>query len=133
MVRERLTDGTRIAELLASEIESGGGVLSPLSLSDANPDVEPTSDGALAYRVVRLADRETGDDRTTADVFVQPDCTRVEFVSHPAIAVTTASESSLSVQSNSETSSRTHVFVESGAEVKRARDVFEAVVQAADS
>lgn len=133
MVRERLTDGTRIAELLASEVESGGGALSPLSLSDANPEVDPTSDGALAYRVVRPAERQGGDDPPTAEVFVQPDCARVEFLSHPAIAATAASESSLSVQSNSPSSSRAHVLVESGAEVKRARDVFEAVVQAADS
>ena len=133
MVRERLTDGTRIAELLASEVESGGGVLSPLSLSDANPDVDPTPDGAFAYRVVRPAARETGDDPTTAEVFVYPDCACVEFASRPAIAATAASESSLRVQSNLESSSRTYVFVESGAQVKRARDVFEAVVQAADS
>lgn len=52
MVERRLSDGTRIAQLLASEIDGLGGPLEPASVVDADPDVEPTADGALAYRIV---------------------------------------------------------------------------------
>ncbi|MFB6243669.1 MAG: hypothetical protein ABEH80_06180, partial [Halobaculum sp.] len=51
MVRDRLDDGVRIAQLLASELGSDA-VRPPFSVTDADPDVDPTADGALAYRVV---------------------------------------------------------------------------------
>jgi len=43
----------RIGQLLASEIAGNEGRLRNLAVADADPDVEPTPDGALAYRVVR--------------------------------------------------------------------------------
>ena len=51
MVEDRLTDGKRIAQFVASEVE--GHEELPLSVADADPDVEPTEDGAFAYRIVR--------------------------------------------------------------------------------
>lgn len=67
MVEDRITDGRRIAELLASEIEGRtDGDLGRFAVSNANHDVEPTVDGARAYDLVRIdgENRTGGDDRT---------------------------------------------------------------------
>jgi hypothetical protein len=53
MVEDRLTDGRRIAELLASELDGLGGALAAVAVVDADRDAEATPDGAYAYRVVR--------------------------------------------------------------------------------
>ena len=51
MVDERLAEGTRIAQLFASEVEGGVGALSSLAVVDAAPDVDPTPEGTLGYRL----------------------------------------------------------------------------------
>lgn len=51
MVVDSLSDGTRIAQLLASEVTGHEDAFSVLSVVDSDPDVEPTDDGALAYAV----------------------------------------------------------------------------------
>lgn len=52
MVEDVTTDGRRIAELLASELTGlRVGPLERVSVADADPDVEPTAEGALAYRI----------------------------------------------------------------------------------
>lgn len=52
MVTERITDGKRIGQLFASELTGlERGPLGAVSVEDADPDVEPTADGALAFRV----------------------------------------------------------------------------------
>lgn len=130
MTRDELNDGKRIAELLASEIEGGGGLLSALSVSDADPAVDPTPDGAFAYRVTQLESQDEADVSSLAEVYVQPDRTRVEFAIHPEAAATAARAASLRVRPKAVVPPRTLVFVESGAEVKRVRDVFEAVTEA---
>lgn len=128
MVQDRLSDGTRIAELLASEIEGDAGPLAALTVTDADPDVEPTADGALAYRV----GRESGDE--VAAVYVQPDRARVEFRSAPDAAAEAARDGGLRARPKAVRPPRTLVFVEDGAQVKRVRDVFEATeISAADS
>ena len=53
MVTDRLRDGVRIAQLLASEVTGDQGRLKTLSVADADTDVEPTLDGTLAYRITR--------------------------------------------------------------------------------
>lgn len=132
MARDELTDGKRIAELLASEIQGGGGLLSALSLSDADPSIDPTADGVLAYRVTQPNAQETAEEAVLAEVYVQLDRTRVEFTGHPEAAATAAREASLRLRPKAVDPPRTLVFVENGAEVKRARDVFEAVVASTD-
>lgn len=139
MAEERLTDGVRIGQLLASEITGNEGRLRDLALDEADPDVEPTPDGALAYAVVREG---TGGDsaRLVAEAYIQPDRVRLEFVAggeesddeadRPAIAAAAASDAGLRVRPKAVRPPRTLAFVEDGAQVKRALAAFEAVVDA---
>ncbi|WP_144921495.1 hypothetical protein [Halorubrum salsamenti] len=146
MVDERLTDGVRIGQLLASEISGDEGRLRDLTLSDADPDVEPTADGALAYGVVRGGEGSEAEDRgpedLVAEVYVQPDRVRIEFVAgsgeadadgasdRPKNAADAADDAGLRVRPKAVSPPRTLVFVEDGAQVKRALSAFEAVVDA---
>ncbi|ELY97472.1 hypothetical protein C482_12644 [Natrialba chahannaoensis JCM 10990] len=137
MVEDRITDGTRIAQLLSSELdgrEDGG--LEYLAVTNADRDVEPTADGARAYDVTmtRAVDTDAGesdDDDTTllAQVFVQPDRARVEFTAGQDGAAEAADESGLRARPKATKPPRTLVFVESGAEVKRVTDVVQVVVR----
>ncbi|MFW6317500.1 MAG: hypothetical protein ACOC06_03420, partial [Halorubrum sp.] len=109
---------------------------------DADPDVEPTTDGALAYRIVHAVDGDAGadDGRAVAEVYVQPDRVRIEFVGLggdaaeeadlPKAAADAAGEASLRVRPKAVRPPRTLVFVEDGAQVKRALPVLSAVVDA---
>ena len=127
MVEDRLQDGRRVAQLLASEIEGNGGALASLVVSDADPDVEPTDDGALAY-VVR--DEET--EAELAEVYVQQDRARVEFLVGQDAAAETGAAQNLRVRPKAVRPPRTLVFVEDGAQVKWILPVFEAVLAARD-
>jgi hypothetical protein len=50
MVENRVTDGTRIAQLLASELTGlSRGPLSGVEVVDADPDAEPSPGGTFAY------------------------------------------------------------------------------------
>ena len=144
MVDDRLTDGRRIAQLLASELTGGVDRLTRLSVTDADPDVEPTTDGGLAY-TVRFGGDETEDgaseddeseesDETEelAEVYVQPDRVRVEFRVAPDVAAETGREQNLRVRPKAVRLPQTIVFVEDGAQVKWILPVFEAVVDALD-
>jgi len=52
MVENRITDGKRIGQLFASELTGlERGPLGAVSVEDAEPDVEPTAEGAFAFRV----------------------------------------------------------------------------------
>lgn len=134
MVRDRLTDGTRIAQLLASELTGHGGRLETVSVVDANPDVEATVDGALAYVVAVGSedDESENTDRTRlAEVYVQPDRTRVEFRRGQEAAARAAEAAGLRVRPKATHPPRTLVFVEDGAAVKRALPVVEAAAASA--
>jgi hypothetical protein len=121
---DRLSDGRRIAQLLASEIE--GHEEFGLAVVDADREVEPTPDGALAYRVARV---DEGDGDAVAAVYVQPDRARIEFgVAQEAVA-NAAEAAGLRARPKAVHPPRTLVFVEDGAEVKRAVAAFEAASQ----
>ena len=124
MGAERVRDGHRIAQLLASELESGA-TDDALAVTDADPEVEPTADGALAYRVV--AERA---DEPVASVFVQPDRAYIEFRAAPDTAAAAADEAGLRVRPKAVEPPRTVVFVEDGAQVKWVLGAFEAVLDA---
>jgi len=125
MVEDRLTDGRRIAQLLASEVEGDRDRLPGASVADADRDVEPTADGAFAYAVVR------GDDRL-AEVYVHPDRARVELPIGQASAAEAAARADLRVRPKAVQPPRTLVFVEDGAQVKRVVPVLSAALDAAD-
>lgn len=116
MVEDRVTDGRRIAELLASELDGRGGDLAEVAVVDADRDVEPTANGARAYDVTRRDDR-------MARVFVHPDRVRVEVTATPEAVADAAREVGLRTRLKSVDPPRTLIFVESGAAVKRASDV----------
>jgi hypothetical protein len=128
MVEERIEDGTRIAQLLASELDGReDGNFAALALAEADPDVDPTADGAFAY-AVRVEGE--GDEERLAEVFVHPDRVRVEFLQAADLAAERAGEAGLRVRPKATDPPRTLAFVESGAAVKRAADVFEALTDA---
>lgn len=119
MVDAECSDGVRIAQLLASDLVGHEGRLAGVTVTDADPEVEPTVDGRRAY-VVRA------DDEPLATVFVHPDRARVEFRDAHEAVVDAAAEADLRVRPKAADPPRTIVFVESGAEVKRALSVVEA-------
>jgi len=144
MVADRLRDGTRIAQLVASELTGDRGRLAAVVVVDADPDVEPTADGAVAYRVAHVSNSEaieigeqgqtTVDESAVADqtmlatVFVHPERARIEFTAAPDTAAEAADSAGLSVRPKAVDPPRTLVFVEDGAEAKRVIPVFESVV-----
>jgi hypothetical protein len=121
MVEDRIADGRRIAQLLASELDGREGPFAGLSVTDARPDVEPTEDGARAYDVVR-------DGATLGTVYVHPDRVRVELLADPERALSAARDAGLRARPKAVDPPRTLVFVESGAAVKRASDVVAAAL-----
>lgn len=127
MVEERLNDGVRIAQLLASEVDGRtDGQLDSLSLAEANTEVEPTVEGAFAYGIELASESET---QQIASVYVHPDRTHVEFsVDHESVVAAAESEG-LRVRPKAVHPPKTLVFVEDGAQVKRVVSVIERAVQ----
>ena len=124
MVEDRVTDGVRIAELLASEIDGrADGWLGNLAVTNAESDVDPTVDGTRAYDVA-LA---TGDADRVATVNVHPDRAHVAFRAGQETAHESATEAGLRTRPKATRPPQTLVFVESGAEVMRATAVLIAV------
>jgi hypothetical protein len=126
MVDSELADGVRIAQLLASELVGHGDALAAVTVTDADPDVDPTADGRRAY-VVRV------DDRPLATAFVHPERVRLEFGNASGPVTEAADAAGLRVRPTSPDSTRTVVFVENGAAVKRVLPVVEAAVAGRDS
>ncbi|XVH32175.1 hypothetical protein ACNS7O_03055 [Haloferacaceae archaeon DSL9] len=131
MVEDRLRDGKRIAQLLASELDADERRLAAVTLVEADPDVEPTADGAFAYGVALATD--DGETTRIADVFVQPDRARVEFRVTPDVAADAAADAELRVRPKAVDPPRTLVFVEDGAQVKWIGPVFVSVVEAVET
>lgn len=146
MVQDRLSDGKRIAQLLASELTGDQSTLANVVVADADPDVEATEDGAFAYRVVHVADSDAlGTDdrgrptlaadspgdinaelREIATIFVQPDRARVVFSLAPERATEAAADTELQLRSTD--AADTTLLVTDGVEAKRIVSVFDAAV-----
>lgn len=158
MVIDRITDGTRIAQLLSSELdgrEDGG--LEAVSVVNADRDVEPTETGARAYDVVVSADvdqeereheRDAADEDTAhlAKVFVHPDRARLVLDADRGIVEAAAADVALEVEvevegedgdatesdsdgAGSAGGTTASVIVDSGAAVKRATDVVQRLLE----
>lgn len=126
MVDDRVEDGRRIAQLLASELRGrGDGTLGALSVTDVR-DVDGTPDGEFAYAVTHEEDGTDGGERV-ATVYVHEDRARVEFCAGVEAVAEAAREAGLRVRPEAVEPPRTLVFVESGVEAKRVLPVFEAV------
>ncbi|MEF8781000.1 MAG: hypothetical protein V5A46_10010 [Haloferacaceae archaeon] len=125
MVRDRLADGPRIAQLLASELTVEGGWRRSLAVEDARPDLEPSVDGTFAYAVTRNGGE------TVAEVYVQPDRAYVEFVVAPEAVAAAGRERGLRVRPKAVRPPRTLAFLEDASDVKRALDAFRAVASPA--
>lgn len=110
MVDERITDGERIAQLLASELSGlAVGPLADVTVTDANTDATPTASGTLAYALTREGDR-------VGEVYMYPDRVRIEL--EPADSRRPDGD----LDGEGESDADRTVAVESGAAVKRAVD-----------
>jgi len=77
MAEDTITDGKRIAQLLASELTGlETGALSAVDVVDADPDATPTDAGTFAYRVV-------AEKTELAEVFLCPTYAELEFTVEP--------------------------------------------------
>lgn len=130
MVEDRVTDGARIAQLLASELSGReDGRLDTVSVVDADPEAEPDPSGTTAYRVAVQG-------AVVAAVAIYPDATELSFVpaeeSTPAVPggggpLDVAAVRERAHQAGLDTGENgTVVRVESGAAVKRAFDAVRA-------
>lgn len=128
MVEDRITDGKRIAQLLSSELDGReDGTLERVAVTNADTDVEPTTEGARAYDLEVVTDESDG--QRFARAFVHDDRARVEFEREQELAAEAGGDADLRVRPKASQPPRTLLFVESGAEVKRSTDVVEAVVR----
>lgn len=135
MVTERVTDGKRIAQLLASELRGRtDGPLGRVSVADVH-DVEGSLDGEFAYRIVVEAgdvedepggsgdgDGDGDDPRPLADVYVHETRARLAVRRWPEATARAGERAGLRVRPIPGDPPRTLLFVESGVEAKRAAD-----------
>jgi hypothetical protein len=115
VVDERITDGRRIGQLLASEL-SGLDIppLDGVEIVDATPDAEPSATGTQGYRLQYR-------DQVIAVALLYPEQVVLSF-DHPSI-------SSCQFPDSAE---RSALRIRSGREVKRAVDTVRTVLERAD-
>lgn len=131
MTVDRVTDGRRIAELLASELHGReDGHLAGVAVVDAREAVTPTEDGTRAYGLA--VESAAGDGEPLGAVYVHPDRAHVALRAGLDAAVEAAREAGLRVRPKAVDPPGALVFVESGAEVKRAADAVAAAAGAVD-
>ena len=117
MVEDEIRDGRRIAELLASEVEGReDGALARIGLDVIDEDAEGTPYGEHAYDVTIDGDVLTG-------VHVHEDRIHLEFRRGIEAAADAGENRDLRVRPKATDPPRTLVFVERGADVKRAVEV----------
>jgi hypothetical protein len=113
MVEDTVTDGKRIAQLLASELTGlEAGILERVAVTDADTDATPSESGTVAYRV-------TVDETEIAAVELYPEYVQLQF-SRPV-----ASEVAPELCADEPTVAT----VTSGVEVKRAVDLLRETAQ----
>lgn len=120
MVEDRITDGERIAELLASEVT--GLAVEPfdaVAVVDADRDATPSPEGTFAYRIAV-------DDEPIGSVFLHPDHARVD------LSVPLAADVGDAAVGVERTETETTLRIPSGAAVKPARDLIAAAVAAVE-
>ncbi|MXR51339.1 hypothetical protein GRX03_06930 [Halovenus sp. WSH3] len=114
MVEDAITDGKRIAQLLASELTGlETGPFDRVTVTDADAEAMPSDSGTLAYRI-----SVAGSD--LAAVTLYPEYVQLEFDVEPTVP-----ESAGELL----TEDPTVLTVTSGAEVKRAVDLLRATAE----
>ncbi|MCU4718255.1 hypothetical protein [Halapricum hydrolyticum] len=120
MVEERITDGKRIAQLLASELSAREtGPLARVEVIDADRDATPSEDGTPAYGIA-VDEVDVG----TASLF--PDYVRVTVSVGTDAVIETAGNAGVPARREDDMAV---LQVESGAAVKPAVDVIAAAVE----
>lgn len=139
MVEDRVQNGRRIGQLLASEIRGrADDPHASLAVVDVR-DVQGSIDGTFAFAIARedeSADTANGgtdgteDDDTVrvAEVFVHDDRARIEFRTGVEAAAEAGREAGLRVRPKAVRPPRTLVFVEDGVQVKRVLQVMSAAL-----
>ena len=121
MVEDSISDPTRVAQLLASELT---GLETPpldrVSVVDADDSAEPTPDGTVAYAIA-------ADSTTVGRVLLYPETATVVLDSLPVSDVT---DDRLTVE---RTDGGTRLSLSSGVAVKRAVDVLRDSLDAAET
>lgn len=121
MVEDCITDGKRIAELLASELSGReSGPLAQLSVIDADRDATPSEDGTPAYSIA-------SDPGQIGVVSLFPDYARVTLTVRPQAVVESAPSKGIPARREDDD---VVLRVESGAAVKQAIDLIAAAVEA---
>jgi hypothetical protein len=117
VVEDRITDGRRIAQLLASELDGrADGALAHVAVVNADPEADPTPDGTRAYDVAV-------DGTTVASVNVYPDRARITMSATAGADVERAIEDAETRGLHAERVSDPNgaaIVVDDGAAVKRA-------------
>ena len=115
MVEDRVTDGKRIAQLLASELSGrSDGLLGDVELVDADRDADPSPNGTHAYGVTYRDDR-------VAAVSLYPSAAELVVRSATRAVAEAARERDLATESD-EDSDTVVLRIEYGAAIKRAVD-----------
>jgi hypothetical protein len=124
MVEDEIRDGRRIAELLASEVDGReDGELAGIELEVIDEDAEGTPYGEHAYDVTMAGE-------VLAGVHVHEDRIHLEFRQGIETAADAGENRDLRVRPKATDPPRTLVFVERGADVKRAVEVIVAAATA---
>lgn len=119
MVDDRLRDGKRIAQLLASELDGREtGPLAAVTVVDADRDAEPSEDGTEAYGIAL-------EGASIGTVALFPEYAEVRLSAGADSAARTAADEGLPARRDGED---VCLRVESGAAVKRAVDAIVAAV-----
>jgi hypothetical protein len=121
-------DGQGLVRRLVAALDSREH-LSIRDTADGDAEPDPTADGTLVTTVHRASD---DNDDLLAEIYVQADRARVEFVAVPDIAANAAIEidADLRVRPKAVRPPRTLVFVETDGQANPAARVVEAVVDA---
>lgn len=117
MVEDSITDPTRVAQLLASELTGlETGVLADVTVADADEDAEPAPDGSVAYAIEY-------DSQRVGTVRLFPDSAVLEL----SVDVGAVPDTALPSE---RVADGTHLSVESGVAVKQAVDALRRTLDA---
>ena len=121
MVEDRITDGKRIAQLLASELTGlQEGPLGEVEVVDADPDAMPTAVGTEAYQVQYRKE-------VVATVVLYPEYAEVRFETATPETIEHLDEQ-VGSGGDLQSTGGTNLQITSGGAVKRAVDVIRLVL-----